>query len=377
MKHQPSEAISRDLFHILTFVDDGLINGVMTGNCFEPQEVPKNLKRFFAGHRLFMPMLEVICRDVRQNPGARGKTAKVYDVPLNLIVDRLLQSRGAMKSMRQNLSGEVLPGGHGVRSEHYVGVPTRPASNLRRSLAHGEFACNTPLYGLDGIKSVDREQVYVGDIAMCRVPACNDAPPAQWPCRLIGLYFDEDVAAADLSRSTAVMVRLRRFRTLSEVIGSAAPAESTPHQLQRIWEESEAGADITVVVRPEEVLGLCRVLPEDAIAGVGNDLGDWKWSNLRAGWTFAGAGFVTRRAQPTHRGGGFRIIDKRWKTQGSGDGRFVDVRADGVFHNEQGVPFIQFPFHLFNDRFACYGIGGSSQVPHRFGSWINFFSYVD
>lgn len=112
---------------------------------------------------------------------------------------------------------------------------------------------------------------------------------------------------------------------------------------------------------PDCVHDLCRMLSSEEANDETVRSQAWSWSDLPDDWTFAVLGFVKlggrRRGKDL-----FSIEEGPWSRGGWGDERFVNMRDPGVHHNHDGRPFVSVPIATFIDRFACFGLGGTSQV---------------
>ena len=85
---------------------------------FDADDVPTNLENFVARSRQYLPLVEVIKSRVKVKPGheKRGKTfANCHDIPINLVLDRILRSPSRMEETYANPGGHLLARESGSR----------------------------------------------------------------------------------------------------------------------------------------------------------------------------------------------------------------------------------------------------------------------
>ena len=177
----------------------------------------------------------------------------------------------------------------------------------------------------------------------------NTASVRQVPCRLLALFWD--------MAPEWLVATVRMFRSVGEVGGNGDEKNHFGHH--RMWEETGASAELEV--EPNALLHFCEILtPEEIDAGVHNE--PWIHGEMVFdGWTFVGEGFAeSRRSRSNHSGGStdvrLQVLPvKPWEKRGSDEDNFVDMRRQGIFHNDAGMPYTSLPLSMSIDAFRVYG----------------------
>lgn len=128
-------------------------------------------EHFYARTRQYLPLLPVVRRRVPSTTSTgAGRTTEVYDFPVNVILDRQLRSKSAMRLMEAYPSGEVLRGeeaaANGLGNDHIFSGPVLPHGNKRRTNTHANLARSSPFYGFDGLTGHFGRKMYVHDVAI-------------------------------------------------------------------------------------------------------------------------------------------------------------------------------------------------------------------
>ena len=270
VKWQLSRACLADLISMLRVRIDDAGNVVEEGGrrLFDADDVPTNLENFVARSRQYLPLLEVIKRKVKVKPGheKRGKTfADCYDIPINLVLDRILRSPSRMEEMCANPGGHLLAresgsSGTGIGSDHAFPGPTREIGNLLRTNMNGALPRRSALLGYDGVVLRSGKKAYIGETVMVEFKGENTGSVRQIPCRLVALFWDMDCEW--------LVATVRMFFSVGEVGGNGDEKNHFGHH--RVWEETGANADLEV--EPNALLHFCEILTPDEIdAGVHNE----------------------------------------------------------------------------------------------------------
>ena len=173
-KFQLSETMLSGFLTILTTVHNG--------ESFNVDDIRGiDAKHFYARRRSQHPLLEVVETMV---PTTRGDQAlvPVYDVPLNLILDRKLRSPSFMNMCVEGAAGKVLTGGEaqrsGLSSDHLFGVPTEPLGNALGTNMHGSLARGSLFFGFDGLLGArtGNRKVYINDVALFSIDDVGIVP---------------------------------------------------------------------------------------------------------------------------------------------------------------------------------------------------------
>lgn len=299
--------------------------------------------------RKYLPLLEVFERDVPSTTDGES-TAKVRDIPVNLLVDRL------MKLSSETAVSEAFPGGKLLRgqetadnslaSEHVNCIPTLPRDGRRRSNMHGTLARSTPFAGVDGVKgSSSGRKVYVHDVCVANV---NGAPA---PFRILEIFWDADT-------SERVMVRARGFRPASDVRGVGE--EDKRQGLLRVWEDLTPEAEVVLDVG--DVLDVCEIYARADLDAHKHE-GEWELGARSDAWEACiSEGFVVASAQKRRRAGDpaprpFAISHTPWSVEGTPEDPLFSLRREGFHLNGDNLPLFSAPLTMFNDAFNCHGMG--------------------
>ena len=350
VKHQISRVGISDLFSILRYVDEVPGDTEGEGATFDVADVPQDGEHFVSRLREYLPLFQVWTRNVvaKQSAGV-GASAKVYDIPITHILESLLKSPSAMDEMRKNPGGAVLSKdegeGVGLGSEHLFSMATRPVDNARRNYMHGRLASSMPQYNTDGFISLSGRKVYISDTVMCDLRDADVTETRQVPCRVVKSHFDEE--------TLRLVVVVRCFRNANEVLHIGYSHKLFRRNgFVRLWEENGMGSE-TNLRGVKQVLDLVEILTADEVS---NDIHKrpWRQGERRSGWSFVAEGFTERKA-----GGRFarvgRITDG-WRRHGATDENFPDMRAAGVYHNQDNRPFLNLTTCIYVDDFNVWGM---------------------
>ena len=254
-----------------------------------------------------------------------------------------------MDEMRKNPGGAVLSKdegeGVGLGSEHLLSMATRPVDNARRNYMRGRLASSMPQYNTDGFISLSGRKVYISDTVMCDLRDADATETRQVPCRVVKSYFDEE--------TLRLVVVVRCFRNANEVLHIGYFNKLFRRNgLVRLWEENGMGSEINLR-GVKQVLDLVEILTADEVS---NDIHKrlWRQGERRSGWSFVAEGFTERKA-----GGRFARVGRvrdGWRRPGATDENFPDMRAAGVYHNQDNRPFLNLAACIYVDDFNVWGM---------------------
>ena len=238
-----------------------------------------------------------------------------------------------MDEMRKNPGGAVLSKDEGERvglcSEHLFSMATRPVDNARRNYMHGRLASSMPQYNSDGFISLSGRKVHISDTVMCDLRDPDAAETRQVPCRVAKSYFDEE--------SLRLVVIVPCFRNANEVlIIGYSHNQFRRNGLVRLREDNGLGSEISLR-GVKQVLDSVEILTADEVS---NEMykHPWRQGERRPGWSFKAEGLTERKA-----GGRFVRVGRGrdgWRRTGATDENFPDMRAAGVYHNQDTRPFL-------------------------------------
>lgn len=354
-KHQLSRACVKDMFLLFETKDGVKGDKVGEGRGFDVADIPKNADHFVDRMRRYLPLLEVIKRTVPTK--TRGKTADVFDIPLNLQYARFLESKRAMKEMEANPGGQVLRGEeatkNGLASDHVFAGPVERITNKRRTFMDGRLSRTTPFYGFDGVLcggSKRPRRVYIGELVVAKVSEGGDAIPKRRPCRILAVCWDE--------RLSTMVVTVRRFRYSHEVVGLAPAEHRQLASVTRVWEEQGAHSECKVL--PSALVDLCEILTKTELEG-GKHKEPWSMGRRRGGdwsWTHVCEGFATRRSG--RKRGRVQatpfVFCAEWARWGGKGEAFHDMRGSATHHNDTDLPFCGIGTALNIDAFNVWSI---------------------
>lgn len=166
---QLSRRIPEGMLRMLRFED-------INGRKFDTAELDSvHHEHFRARNRRFFPLLlalerKVSCSNTATTAGERESS--VFDIPVNVILDRKLRSTQSVQEMLDNQGGKMLTEAEtkeaGLSSQHIFSCPEVHEGNIRRTNMHGKLARTRAHFGFDGVKTEGgRGKVYVNDIAEC------------------------------------------------------------------------------------------------------------------------------------------------------------------------------------------------------------------
>lgn len=307
-----------------------------------------NPEHFNSRMRPYLPLLQLLERDV---PSAHdGKTsAVVYDLPVNLLLDRVMQLQSETALSETYPGGKLLRGDEAAQnsltSDHVNCVPTRSEGNVRNSNHNGTLVRSTPFYGIDGIRArICGRKVYVHDCCICDVEGVASL------CRILELFYDAE------RREVAVTVRL--FRLAAEVRDVGEEERRGP--LVRSWEDCTPGNELEL--KAADVLGLAEVYTPHEFAA-GQHSGDGGQVGLSFPWErFVGEGFVKKAGKKRRQQGDavpkpFKVSESPWSKEGTAEKPLFGLRCEGVHLNDMNLPFFSAPMAYFNDAFNAFGLG--------------------
>lgn len=264
-KHQLSQHAVDDLFFILRFTYDWeptAAEAAATG-CdtmpihygFDRHDVPTSGEHFVNRTRKYLPLLEVIECDVPSTERGDEATSKVYNIPLPLILDRLLRSADMMALMEKHAAGKLLRGesmkdANCVDSDHIFAIATREVDDRKDCNMNGLLARRSSLYGLDGVMTNRKEKVYMNDFVMCKVHGEADT---QLVCRILELYWCVE--------GSGVRVTLRLFQAADDVlpVGRRRDMGGVPCVFE------ERGPSATFVASPHDLVCRCEVFEPNEV----------------------------------------------------------------------------------------------------------------
>lgn len=315
-------------------------------------------RHFFDKMRKFLPLLTVLGREVPSTLGGVG-SATVYDVPLNLLIDRDMRLASETGISASYPAGKVLRGNEAEEncfsSDHINCVPTLPKGNVVKSNMHGTLARSTPFFGIDGVKTqFAGRKVYVHDVGVCDI----DGTPS--PCRILELYWDEERMQA--------MASISFFRNVTEVrdVGD----EEKRRGLLRVWEETPAEGKLNRIP-VSAILDLCEIYTVEEVQA-GQHTGDWDQGLRSSSWgAYVGEGFVRAPAKRRRRGGRGvgpkpqEVYRTPWNRQGTSEEPLFSVRAEGFHLNDSNKLFFSAPVTYYNDAFNCWGMGNKVCMRRR------------
>lgn len=339
-KFQLSETMLSGLVTILTTVHNG--------ERFNVDDIRGiNAKHFYGRRRSQHPLLDVVETMVPTTKDDQV-LVPVYNVPLNLMLDRKLRSPSFVKMCVESAGGKVLTSEEaqqsGLSSDHLFGVPAEPLGNALSTNMHGSLARSSPFFGFDGLPGArtGNRKVYINDVAMFLIDDIGTVP-----CRVLELFWD--------FAQNAAMVSVRRFRTRSEM--RDVDGGERFKGLVRVWEEE--GPDSKLTVCTGALQDVCEIYMRDE-ASFGMPLNEpWeggvRWDDWEA---YVGEGFALRR--PKRRLAAEHLIyspppfvesSAPWSREGTGTEPLFGIRKPEFRHNFKNLPFASVPFIIMNDAF--------------------------
>ena len=321
-------------------------------------------EHFYARTRECLPPLEVKEREVPSTQ--EGCTsAKVYDTPLNLLLDRECRLFCSTDVSQKYPGGKIVSDedvqGNCLASNHITSIPVKPKGNIRSSNMHGNLARNSPFFGIDGIYSQrNGRRIFVNDVCVCLMGE------EEVLCRALELYWDEE--------QHKVLVSVRRFHVASEVhnVGD----DDTFEGLIRVWEEDGPNSIETLGVAA--VLELGEIYSVDEVRR-GVHTGAWV-EGQRSEWgPFVGEGFVRRglaSSKKRRRAGGaaasppsFDVSYQPWARGGTADDPLFHIRQAGFYLNKNDLPFFSAPCVWMNDAFNATRMGVKQSIGGGYFGW--------
>lgn len=303
---------------------------------------------FYGRTWLYLPLLPLLEREV---PSAHDGTtsASVYDIPVNLLLDRVMQIQTESALSKKYAGGKLLRGDEAAEnlltSDHVNCVPTRRAGNVMNSNHNGTLARSTPFFGFDGIRArVCGRKVYVNDTCMCEVDGEASL------CRILEIFYDGE--------RRLVLVSVRLFRGAGEVrdVGE----EVRRGGLLRVWEDCTPGNKLEL--KATDVLGLVEMgTPPDAgaVGGQHSSGGghSFPWDSLFGEGFVRKAGGRKRRHRRNAMSRPYHVFESPWCQEGSADKPLFGLRREGVHLNDTNLPFYSAPVVFSNDAFNAFGMG--------------------
>lgn len=342
-------------------------------------------EHFVARTRECMPLFEVYKRKVRCSPttiAAAGpeSTSDVYDVPVNLILARDLQSRTSMKTFMDNPGGKRLSRDEAIssnlRSEHLFSGPEKRPGTKRRGNMNGKCARNTPHHGFDGVKGLDGRTVYVHDLAIVDI-GNGDIKP----CRILELFWDAD--------KNVLAATVRRLRSVEEIykndgVTYLQPGGSNGRKFLRLWEQQGANSEFDV-----KAIAIKDLLEIYTMGDAANQHHTEGWiegsRSLLQPHACVGEGFVVEKTKGSRRRGGnkrnapggdssknalvYKPSSFPWMVEGTQDEPLFSIRKEGFFHNLGSKPFLSAPYVVFTDGFNAHGMGNKKSIGGTYVGW--------
>lgn len=261
-KHQLTRVVAADILSMLRF------EGSEPGEVFRTSDLDEVQAEHFVGRmRECMNLFEVYKRKVRCSPSTIAvagldSTAEVFDVPVNLILARDLQSQSSMKTFMENPGGERLARDEAIESNlssrHVSCGPEKKLGNKRLGNMDGKCARSSPHHGYDGIKGKKGRTVYVHDLAMVDIGNGEIQP-----CSVLEVFWD---VGKDL-----LAVTVRRLRGVEEIVDATGGTfhesdglDGNKIKLLRLWEQE--GENSEVDVRSTDVKDLLEIYTEREVA---------------------------------------------------------------------------------------------------------------
>lgn len=258
-KHQVSAAALDELLVTMAFVDGESGDGTGEGQGFEATDLPKHGCHFVSRMRKCLPMLEVIARSVPCKGARAEETAEVFDVPIYLILNRLLRSSTRVAEMENIEGGAVFRGdstrAHGNLCDHVFSGSERGLHEQRSCQMNGRLARRSP-YSYDGLAAQSGREVYVNDVVVCEIEQ------RRRPCRVMGLFWDKE--------SCELCVDVRPLHAARAVLGDKSDEDRL--QLVRLWEEVGSGSESVLPV--SSLMDLLKIYTSQE-AGDGKHNEEW------------------------------------------------------------------------------------------------------
>ncbi|CAB1106243.1 unnamed protein product [Ectocarpus sp. CCAP 1310/34] len=346
--HRISKRALRGLLEILLLLHEGQpfdVNGLAG---VDPEH-------FYGRMRPYLPMLQLLERDVPSTHD--GGTSSVYDIPVNLLLDRVMQIQSETALSEAYPGGKILRGeeaaANRLTSDHINCVPTRQEGNVMNSNQNGTLARSTPFFGFDGIRArVCGRKVYVNDTCVAEVEGVVTL------CRMLKIFYDE---ARQL-----VIVTVRLFRGVSEVRG--VRQEERRGGLLRVWEDCTADGEVEL--KADAVLGLVEMETPHEMAPAGGSQGghNFPWDR------FVGEGFVRRTGtkrplQSSDLPKPFTVSESPWCMEGPAERPLWGLRRSGVHFNDTDLPFFSASLVFNCDAFNAFGMGCKHSVGGSYFGW--------
>ena len=355
-KYKLSRVVLEGLLAMLRFRDVG-------GEKFEISELDSvHHEHFRARMRKYTPLFSLFKRTVKASATAQAAgqtTADVYDIPINEIIARKLQSETAMVEMLANQGGKVLSDTEAENSRlgspHILSVPVVKEGGKMHNNMHGKCARRSPFFGVDGVigelspSGNTQRKIYTNDVAMVTVPGHDNT----MPCRILGLRWDEGRGGMTAS--------LRRFRFVEEVTRTYSERYQG---LLRVWEEL-GGEEL--LLPTSSIRDLCCIYSR-ADVNAGGHIGPWAEGELPSGGQrFVGEGFVKERKflrdpKRIRSGGNYALSHVPWEREFTPDGPLFSIRKAGYFHNRDSLPAVMWGLVEYIDKFNCVSLNTKNSV---------------
>lgn len=111
-------------------------------------------EHFYSRMRECLPLLEINEREVASTQEGRT-TAKVFDTPLNLLIDRECRLLCSTDVSRKYPGGRIITNqeaeANDLASDHITSLPIKPKGHRCSSNMNGKLARNSPFFGIDGV----------------------------------------------------------------------------------------------------------------------------------------------------------------------------------------------------------------------------------
>ena len=287
-QYKVSRVMLEGILAMLRFVD------VESGERFNVDDLEGvHHEHFRARNRPYLPLLQVVKRKVESSPAAKAAgqgSAESYDIPVNLVIDRLLRSSLAMAKAVGNQGGKQLNAAEvsaaRLGSSHIFSSPEEPLDGAKKANLHGDLARSCPSWGFDGVIAENgTSRIYVGDVAMCTLNADQNAQP----CRVVNMYWSTD--------EQTVVTTVRPFRLPPQVDSASTDIFRRGTGLRRMWEQDSGDDD--VVIKTTALKDLCEVYARDEVDRSLNEHKLKEPPRLRGEEkAFIAEGFVRRNTKP-------------------------------------------------------------------------------
>lgn len=334
------------------------------GQAFNVQDLEGfTAEHFYARTRECLPLLEIKERNVESTQ--EGAThAKVYDTPLNLLIDRECRLACSTDVSRTHPGGKVVSpqevSDNQLASAHVNCIPVKKKNDVVSTNMHGKLARGTPFSGIDGILAqCNNRKVYINDICMCNIEGDDVL------CRILEMYWDEN--------QSRVLVSARRFRTVGEVRDIDPPGNIT--DIIRVWED--ASVDVGVTLAVTDVLDLAEIYTREEVVQGLHNADRWAEGPRNRTWgPFMGEGFVQASSRRKRRNAGadpscnFQVSQTPWSREGTKEYPLFSLRNAGFHLNRKNLPFFSAPIVFYNDAFNVTGMGVQKSVGRGYFGWL-------